>query len=233
MSERSLPIDADLEDRSANEERRAAVRRPTTLWVSCRDAGAEGAGRWRARLQDVSPLGVGLLLPRALKPSTLLRVELENSARGLSRQVLARVVHVLQNAGGNWLVGCAFAKELDDVSLRLLRAERVRAAGGDARRWVRFPCNVETVCQTCETAPGERRPARILNVSSGGVGLLLPCEFGEGTLLTFELPPADDQPPRQALVRVIRALEHGSAGWFLGCEFADQLSERELQSLVG
>ena len=65
------------------------------------------------------------------------------------------------------------------------------------------------------------------------MGLLLPCEFGEGTLLTFELPPADDQPPRQALVRVIRALAHGGAGWFLGCEFADQLSERELLSLVG
>jgi hypothetical protein len=233
MAERTVPSDVNPDDRPANEDRRAAVRRPTTLWVSCRDAAQEGAGRWRVRLLDVSPLGAGLLLPRALKPSTLLRLDLENPARGLFRQVLARVVHVQQNPGGAWLVGCAFAKELDDASLRLLRAERVRPTGDDARRWVRFPCNVETVCQTCETAPGERRPARIVNVSPGGVGLLLPCEFAEGTLLYFELPPEDEQAPRKALVRVVRALEHGSAGWFLGCEFADQLSERELLSLVG
>jgi hypothetical protein len=233
MAERILPTDEDQADRPANEDRRAAVRRRTTLWVACREATEEGAGRWRARLLDVSPLGVGLLLARALEPSTLLRVELENPARGLSRHVLARVVHVQQNPGSAWLVGCAFAKELDDVSLRLLRAERVRPASGDARRWVRFPCNVETVCQTCETAPGERHPARILNVSPGGVGLLLPCEFAEGTLLYFELPAEGDQEPRKALVRVIRALQHGTAGWFLGCEFADQLSERELLSLVG
>ena len=234
MAEQIVSTDVGYTEWSANEDRRAAVRRPTTLWVACREATEEGAGRWRARLQDVSPLGIGLLLARPLEPSTLLRIELENPARGLSRQVLARVVHVQHTPGGPWLVGCAFAKELDDASLRLLRAERVRPTGGDARRWVRFPCNVETVCHTCETAPGERRPARIVNISPGGVGLLLPCEFAAGTILHFELPGAGAEAPRQVLVRVVRALEHGNAGeWFLGCEFADQLSEQELQCLVG
>jgi hypothetical protein len=157
---------------------------------------------------------------------------LENPARGLTRQVLARAVHVQEWPGRGWLIGCAFAKELDEASLRLLRAERVEPSGGDARRWVRFPCNVETVCQTCETMPGEQRPARILNVSPGGVGLLLPCEFAAGTLLSLEMPAPNGGAPRPALVRVVRALPNGPAGWFLGCEFADRLSEQELEGLL-
>lgn len=232
MSEQLFSTDADSAERSANEERRSATRVLTTLWVACREATEESGGRWRARVQDVSPLGIGLLLPRPLKPSTLLRIELENQARGLVRQVLARVVHIQHTTGCPWLIGCAFAKELDDASLCLLRAERVRPAGGDARRWVRFPCNVETVCYTCEAAPGERRPARIVNISPGGVGLLLPCEFAAGTILSLELPSADGEAPRKVLVRVLRALENSTAGWFLGCEFADRLSEQELQTLV-
>ena len=63
------------------------------------------------------------------------------------------------------------------------------------------------------------------------MGLLLPCEFTPGTLLYFELP-SEDSPRRRILVRVVRALEHGAAGWVLGCEFADRLTEDELNRLL-
>jgi hypothetical protein len=232
MSHHSLPAAAELDKWSPNEDRRAEARRPTTLWATYRDAAEESVRSWRARLLDVSPLGAGLLLPQSFPPGAMLLLELLNRDWGLTRQVLARVIHVQEAGARGWVVGCAFAAELDDLSLRLLHAERIRPTAPDARRWVRFPCNVETVCYTSETAPGERRPARILNVSSGGVGLLLPCEFAEGTLLHFELPTGKDSPRRKVLVRVVRALEHGSTGWVLGCEFADRLDEAELERLL-
>jgi hypothetical protein len=231
MPQQTSPASEESDARSPNDERRAAERRPTALWVSYREAAVEGVSCWRARLLDISPLGAGLLLPRPFQPGALLQLELLNRNWELIRQVLARVVHVQEAGARGWVIGCAFAAELDDLSLRLLHAERVRPGVADCRRWMRFPCNVETVCHTSETAPGERRPARILNVSTGGVGLLLPCEFTTGTLLHFELP-SDDMPRRMVLVRVVRAVEHGSLGWFLGCEFADRLSEAELDRLL-
>src|SRR5262249_17851571 len=96
-------------------------------------------------------------------------------------------------------------------------------------RWVRFPCNVETVCYACDTAPGERRPARIVNVSAGGVGLLPPCDFSPGPLLHLELP---SEAARLALIRVVRVMQHDAGHWFLGCEFADQLAAEEVKDLV-
>jgi hypothetical protein len=107
----------------------------------------------------------------------------------------------------------------------------VHPTGPDCRRWARFPCNVETACYSCDTAPGERRSGRILNISAGGIGLILRCQFSEGTLLYFELPPEMNLADPRILVRVVRVMEQGG-GWFLGCEFADQLSDDELRGLL-
>ena len=129
-------------------------------------------------------------------------------------------------------VGCAFVRELPDKYLRFFQAGAVHPSGPDCRRWTRFACNVETVCYTAETAPGERRSGRILNISAGGVGLVLRCQFSEGTLLHFELPPEMNLANPQILVRVVRVVPHGDGNWLLGCEFADQLTEDDLQALL-
>ena len=132
---------------------------------------------------------------------------------------------------GAWIVGLAFISELDNAELRLFQAERIKPAIADGRRWVRFPCNVETLCYTCETIPGERRKVQILNISAGGIGPLLPCEFSAGTVLRLELPADMTQPARLLLVRVIHCVEMAGRGWMLGCEFADQLGTEELDSI--
>lgn len=41
-----------------------------------------------------------------------------------------------------------------------------------------------------------------------------------------------EQLGRDLLVRVARAVEHATGYWFLGCEFARQLSEEEMQALL-
>jgi len=213
------------------EERRASPRYRVTLTAVCRSPDAT-PGTWRCPVRDLSAFGIAFHSPRRLPLSTLLEIALANGRRELGRAVLARVVHVEADRGGTWLVGCAFTAELSNEELALFQGARVRPAGNDSRRWLRFPCNVETVYWTSETVPGEQRPARVINISPGGIGLVLPCTFPQGTLLRFRMPAAAAEPGREMLVRVVRAMEHAAGYWFHGCEFADRLDEEDLRALM-
>lgn len=218
--------------RSTNEERRAATRYPANVRVRCTPLRGDTPVIWTAQVRDLSALGVGLVLPQCPGLSVLLEIELTRKNGTFVRNVLARVVHEAQEPGQPAFVGCAFATEIADDELRLFDAGAVHPSGPDCRRWTRFPCNVETVCYTCDTAPGERRSGRILNISAGGIGLLLRCQFSEGTLLYFELPQEMNLADPKVLIRVVRVIEHNDGKWFLGCEFADRLDQDEVRSLV-
>jgi hypothetical protein len=225
-------LEEEFTPRPANEERRATVRYRSGLHVPCRLADDPAAGAWKARVRDLSTLGVGLVLQHKRELADLLEIELVKANGVLVRTVLARVIHVEEDGPRSWLVGCAFVSELTDAEMHLFQAEAIRPKTKDHRRWVRFPCNVETICYTCETSPGERRPARVLNISPGGIGLLLPCQFDKGTLLHFELPADSNQISDTLLVRVARVMEQSPGMWFLGCEFAHRLEDEELRALL-
>lgn len=227
MSTQAVYAQSYDDQRPAEDERRAAPRHASTARACCRVAGS-GNVPWNVAIRDVSPLGIGLMLPCAVPIGVVLDLGLAPLPRAV-RTTLARVVHVEEIAPEAWIVGCAFVGEISDAELREFQAEKVRPAEPDSRRWVRFPCNVETVCYTRETTPGERRPVRILNISAGGLGLLCPCDFAVGTLLHLELPV---EAARLALIRIVRVVEHNGGGWFLGCEFVDRLGGDELQGLL-
>jgi hypothetical protein len=215
---------------SVNEERRSAVRHRVCFPLPCWPA--DGGPVWKAYIRDISTLGIAINLPQEVTMGTVLEIELQSVSASPIRRVMARVVHVEQEERGWWAAGCAFIEELTAHELNLVHAEAIRSKATDQRRWLRFPCNVETVCYTCETAPGERRPARVVNISAGGIGLLLACQFEQGTLLQFELPADLNQPARLSLVRVVRVLEQSPGTWFHGCEFAVQLAEDDLRRLL-
>jgi hypothetical protein len=230
------PSDApEREDlaRCTNEERRASTRRPANVRVRCVPfKTADSPPIWTAQVHDVSLLGIGLILPYPPGHGTLIEIELTRKSGTFVRKVLARVVHQERESSKTYVVGCAFVTELEDRDLAAFQAGAVRPSGPDCRRWMRFSCNVETVCTTCETAPGECRSGRILNISAGGIGLLLRCQFSEGTLLHLELPPEMNLANSKILVRVVRVIEHGDGNWFHGCEFAERLHEDDLRALL-
>lgn len=227
MPEPTIAPASNSPDRAPCEERRASVRHRSARQTDLRSASPPGDSAWTARIRDVSTLGIGLVLPHDLEVGALLEINLAEATGGAAHDVLARVVHTEPDGPGVWQVGCAFVSELGDFQLGELRARQVRTAPGDPRRWMRFPCNVETACSTCLLTAGEKTPARILNVSPGGVGLLLPCEYEVGTLLNLDVTNGAGVPTKLR-VRVVRLLPHDSGGWFLGCEFTDQLGEQEL-----
>jgi hypothetical protein len=229
-------IDAAQQEDSAwstNEDRRASPRHAANVRVLCRlVTGGAAPPIWTAQVRELSTYGIGLLLPKAPGLGQLLGIELACNNGTFVRTIMARVVHEERESSQAFVVGCAFIKELDDEHLRFFQAGAVHPRGPDCRRWTRFPCNVETVCYSCDTAPGERRSGRILNISAGGIGLVLRCQFFEGTLLHFELPQEMNLANPKILVRVVRVREQGDGNWLLGCEFADQLSEDDLGALL-
>jgi hypothetical protein len=218
---------------SKHEERRASPRLPAKLRAQCRLLTSDAAApAFAVQVRELSNYGIGLILPKPPGLGQLLDIELARANGTRVRGILARVVHEARESSQAIFVGGAFVKELEDVHLRFFQAGAVHPSGPDCRRWTRFPCNVNTVCYSCDTAPGERRSGRILNISAGGIGLLLRCQFSEGTLLHFELPHDMNLADPNVLVRVVRVMQQGDRNWFLGCEFADQLSEEELRALV-
>jgi PilZ domain len=234
MTEHPVPVsDSPAEQLPPREERRVALRFPTSLQTAVLPVRrpAEPEAPWQARVRDVSAYGLALMLPHPVEPSTVLTADLESPEQGVVRNVLARVVHVTAREPGQWVVGCALISEMSDEDLGRFHAARARPAATDCRAWVRFPCNVETVCYSVDTAPAEQLPARILNISAGGVGLLVPCQFESKTLLNLQLPPRPRQPGRKVLVRVVQGRPFGNGDWYLGCEFADRLTDAELEAL--
>jgi hypothetical protein len=70
-----------------------------------------------AVIREVSTNGLSLFLNSRVKEGTILAVE----PRGLNfpRSLLARVVHVTQQANG-WVYGCELANNLSDAELQML-----------------------------------------------------------------------------------------------------------------
>jgi hypothetical protein len=87
-------------------------------------SGTDSVEVWPGTVHDLSPRGVGLVIPRRFEPGTVLRVDLESSS-GTPRELPARVANVRSEAAGHWFHGCVFPDPLTDADLRdLLRTAR-------------------------------------------------------------------------------------------------------------
>jgi hypothetical protein len=225
----------DKEDTSwyTTEDRRVSCRHESKLRVLCSLVTNDADSPiWTNQVRDLSAFGIGLILPKVPGLGQLLHVELARKNGTPVRTVLARVVHKSRVSSKSCDVGCAFMKELKEEQLRLFPVGSVPLLGPDCRRWTRYPCNVETAFYSGDTVPGERRSGRILDISAGGVGLVLRCKFSAGTLLHFELPQDTNLANPKILVRVVRVMPQGEGNWSLGCEFVDQLSQEQLRELL-
>jgi hypothetical protein len=118
-----------MPNRPAGRERRAVPRRPCRA-ATCRLLGPAGhQPRW-ARLHDISPNGLALLLTARFDPGTILTVELRSAGRRGSYTLLARVVHTTPRPDGSWTTGCALVQRLpDDLLDELVEDPRPLAVG--------------------------------------------------------------------------------------------------------
>lgn len=111
---------------------------------------------------------------------------------------------------------------------RILGLGGSEAAEAERRLWGRVPCDLETIIQPANGDPEPSLPARARNVSAGGINLTAAKPFEPGTLLSVALPIGGGT---EVLACVVRCEAIGADQWGLGCTFAAQLSEEDLQTL--
>lgn len=99
--------------------RRVFVRRPCGPGTSGRVSGESFRGR-RARIQDISLGGIALVVRQPIRPGTHVLIQLKNDFLGLTYDLSARVVHANRKAHDQWVIGCAFARELSAPELETL-----------------------------------------------------------------------------------------------------------------
>jgi hypothetical protein len=110
---------------------------------------------------------------------------------------------------------------------------RASAADADTERrvWIKFPSSVETICPTTAPLTPGSLAAKVRNVSRGGVSLLVEHRFEPGSLLDIELPSTVEHPASTVLAYVVHATERSDGTWSLGCTFAREVAEEDLEAL--
>lgn len=220
---------------------RRAFRRQL-FGLTCLVADPKGT-LWPAQGRDISRGGVGLFAFREFSPGTVLTVEFGG------RQMCSRVIQSKADKPGDWLLRCAFTNslELTEAELEALLGSSPRAVRRspmlnfdpfqrmqERRISVRYPCELEAVCRPSAGHPdGQSCPAKVRNISAGGLSLLLAQHFDPGTLLDVVLEKDQDDVPRIFPTRVVQAMPLRFGGWMLRCAFADRLSEAAFRALLG
>jgi hypothetical protein len=100
----------------------------------------------------------------------------------------------------------------------------------DRRVWVRYPCNLETTCQSTHPTIPLRLSARVKDISRGGISLFMNCRFEPGAMLSIDLPSATGQ-TSTVLAYVVRSRSNRDGEWAVGCTFAIELSTEDLEHL--
>ena len=105
----------------------------------------------------------------------------------------------------------------------------------ERRAWVRFTSDLEASCQSKGALKDAGWPGRVVDLSLGGIGLILRHRFPSGAPLTVELKTQSGKCPGTVSVRVIHTrpmVVEGDPCWFTGCAFAKNLTDAELQELM-
>jgi hypothetical protein len=119
--------------------------------------------------------------------------------------------------------------ELATISQRTATAAK-KSTRAERRAGARYPCRFEAVCHV--GAPGKqlRTPARIVDISAGGIGLILKERFQEGTQLMVRLPSTALAQPLP--VKVVHVAEVAPNFYLLGGAFTAPFPTDALDKLI-
>lgn len=75
--------------------------------------------------------------------------------------------------------------------------------------------------------------AKVVDLSSSGLGLMLSRPLGIGIEFLFLAPTATTQQPRVLSARVVRSAPQADGNWFAGCRLAFPFNDHEFDALAG
>jgi hypothetical protein len=123
MPDPNRPVQADVPEKHFAGEHRAWVRYPCEQRAYCQPVATESGVFCPGKIQDISVVGLSLLLDRRFEPGTLLAVTLQSTPERCSQTTLVRVLQetvVTADPSLRWLLGCAFTRKLTEQELQAL-----------------------------------------------------------------------------------------------------------------
>lgn len=181
-------------------------------------------------VQDISRGGMNLIVQDQVDPGTLLKIEGEDECSAPGPLLWVRVIHVVPAEDGSSILGCVFPHELGEEELKYWGGRRLQPDHQDYWAWVRFPCDAQaTFRPSAASDPGEWQ-AQVVNISPSGIGLVVSKCFQPGTMLNIALPIPSDQMFRTILACVVHVTPCDEGKWTLGCSFATDLNDEDLQT---
>jgi hypothetical protein len=125
-------------------------------------------------------------------------------------------------------------QRIRDVWRHLVGGGEIPQAGGagvqeedDRRVWVRHPSSAEAVVRA-DNGINRRLPARVRDVSRGGLNLVLGRRVEPGDLISIELPGGTPESVSTVLACVAHVSRLGEKEWGVGCSFCEQLGDADL-----
>ncbi len=205
-------------------ERRAYVRFVCDLETWCQPDRPEAAPV-PVTIEDLSGSGLSLRTDQAFEAGTLLHVQWPGLTEDAHYTVAVCVVRSVGPANGHWTHGCTFVRPLGEDDLQRLGIARQEPGAGDQRRWTRFPSDQRGYYDLVTGTQREQLPARAVDVSPSGIGLLVSQPLEVGSVLSLDVIDRG----LTLLVCVIR-LEANYDDWRAGCSLIRTLSEEELRA---
>jgi hypothetical protein len=117
MSEPHIPLPDEPTSEPALAERRAAPRYECDLPATSEALGSDGSRAEISRILNISATGIGLLSKTQVKPGSILVIKLQSANLKLSRPLPVRVMHATVQ-DGEWLLGCAFVRKVNEDDLQ-------------------------------------------------------------------------------------------------------------------
>jgi hypothetical protein len=102
----------------------------------------------------------------------------------------------------------------------------------DGRPPSKRPTGLEAFCRSVAAVKDDPWPARVRDLSSGSIGLVLTRRFEPGTLLVIELEKKTQSLTHTLVGRVVHAQPQTNGGWMIGCTLANKIAEDDLQALL-
>jgi hypothetical protein len=101
--------------------------------------------------------------------------------------------------------------------------------GSERRASIRYLCKPEVLHATVD---GDPWMARVRNISTGGISLIISRSFEPGSVIDVHLMNTRRKTSRQLDVKVVYAVEYPDGEWILGGEFVHRLSGDDLKALL-
>jgi hypothetical protein len=113
-----------------------------------------------------------------------------------------------------------------------LGAKKASANGKQEGTPKRKPVGVEAFCRSVAAVKDDPWPARVRELKTGSISLLLTRRFEPGTLLVIELEKKALSLSHTLVGRVAHAAMSSNGSWELGCTLANKIAEDDLQALL-